>query len=301
MKRPFLAAVILASCVVSASAADMTVKAASVAPAYNWTGFYAGINAGYTWGNDNSVRSIGSPGPCDPIAGGGCTATPNYSTLSAIGSTFNLPANLDGFIGGGQIGYNWQFNRSVAGLEADIQGIGRHGASSLLATVVPSPAFPANPLTLTATVSRSIDYIGTVRGRVGWLATPSVLLYGTGGLAYGKVNVSSNINVAQSCGPGCFFLTPPASFGSSSVTRAGWVVGAGVEWMFAPHWTARAEYLYYDLGNVTASSTLVGLNGIGVVGALFMTSFAQATNRFDGSIARVGVNYTFGGPVVAKY
>ena len=154
---------------------------------------------------------------------------------------------------------------------------------------------------MTATVSRSIDYLGTVRGRLGWLATPAVLLYGTGGLAYGQVNVSNTISVAQNCGPGCVFLTPPTSFGSSSVTRAGWVVGGGLEWMFAPHWTAKTEYLYYDLGSVTANSTLVGQNGIGVVGAVFMTSFARATTHFDGSIARVGVNYTFGGPILAKY
>jgi len=122
---------------------------------------------------------------------------------------------------------------------------------------------------------------------------PPIPLYGTGGLAYGKVNLSNNINVAQTCGPGCTFLVPPSSFGSASETRVGWTLGAGLEWMFAPHWTVKAEYLYYDLGEVTANSTIVGLNALGVPGALFMSSSVQATTRFNGNITRAGVNYKF--------
>jgi len=63
--------------------------------------------------------------------------------------------------------------------------------------------------------------------------------------------------------------------------------------MFAPHWTVKAEYLYYDLGEVTANSTIVGLNALGVPGALFMSSSVQATTRFNGNITRAGVNYKF--------
>jgi outer membrane immunogenic protein len=133
------------------------------------------------WAN-HDVSSNGTPGPCDPALIG-CTATPNYSTLSAIGSTFSVPVDLKGFIGGGQIGYNWQFANWVAGLETDLQGIAHHEESGSFFTVVPQPAFPAFPLASAATVSRSLDYLGTVRGRLGWTPAGNWLRYGTGGLA----------------------------------------------------------------------------------------------------------------------
>jgi outer membrane immunogenic protein len=134
------------------------------------------------------------------------------------------------------------------------------------------------------------------------LITPTLLAYGTGGLAYGGVHLSSSI--AQTC-TGCVFLGTPSSFGSFSDTRVGWTAGGGLEWMFLPNWSAKVEYLYYDLGSVTAnSSPIVGLNGVGVVGALFMTSFPQTTTRFNGHVVRAGLNYHFNwgaAPVVAKY
>jgi outer membrane immunogenic protein len=93
-------------------------------PVMTWTGLYLGINAGGTWSSSNSVNSTAIPGPCDPGAGAGCTAAPNFSATSATLATFSSQANTAGFIGGGQIGYNYQFNNSyVAGIEVDIQGV----------------------------------------------------------------------------------------------------------------------------------------------------------------------------------
>ena len=89
--------------------------------------------------------------------------------------------------------------------------------------------------------SDKLDWFGTVRGRLGFLATPTFLLYGTGGLAYGRV-ASATVN--------SFTATPDIYTGSTSTTRAGWTAGAGGEWMFAPNWSAKAEYLYVDLGTV---------------------------------------------------
>ena len=285
-----IVAIALASLIISTqigAAADLPTKAPPLAPvaAPTWTGFYVGLNAGYMWAN-RDVSSAGTPGPCDPTLIG-CTSTPNYSTLSAIGSTFSVPVDLKGFIGGGQIGYNWQFTNWVAGLEADFQGIGHHDERGSFFTVVPQPAFPAFPLNSAATVSRSIDYLGTVRGRLGWLATPALLLYGTGGLAYGKVSLSTSIVQGQTC-IGCFFGVP-SSAGSASKTLAGWTLGGGLEWMFAPHWTVKGEYLYYDLGELTVNTLLLGFEPTGVV----QSSFAQTTTRFNGSIARAGINYKF--------
>ena len=102
--------------------------------------------------------------------------------------------SLDGIVGGGQIGYNWQMQRAVFGLEADIQGTDEKGSRAFtcplntctppvggfLALVIPGPAVPV-------TLNQKIDWFGTVRGRIGYLADPKLLLYVTGGLAYGDV------------------------------------------------------------------------------------------------------------------
>jgi outer membrane immunogenic protein len=302
MKKFALAISALVVSAVGASAADMAVKARPMAVdiAYSFTGWYIGANAGYAWSN-NSLNSTATAGPCDPAAGGGCALTPTYSTLSAIGSTFSVPLKTNGFIGGGQFGYNWQSANFVAGLEADIQGLSDANKSVTFASTVPSTTFPAQPLTQTTTVSRSLDYLGTVRGRVGFLAAPSFLIYGTGGLAYGGVNTSTSIT--QGCIGCTFFGGNPNTTGSLSSTRVGYAVGAGLEWMFAQNWSAKAEYLYYDLG--TANNTLPqlrGFNGGGAVaGPLFMSSTAVTSTRFSGDVVRAGINYHFGGPVVARY
>ena len=93
----------------------------------------------------------------------------------------------------------------------------------------------------------SIDYLGTVRGRLGFLVTPTLLVYGTAGLAYASANLSATYttyDLANFYGPG---LANP----QNSDTRVGWTAGGGVEWMFLPNWSAKLEYLYYDLGSVT--------------------------------------------------
>jgi len=119
--------------------------------------------------------------------------------------------------------------------------------------------------------SRGVDWLGTVRGRVGFLATPALLMYGTGGFAYGEVKVSTSITQSNTdCanfGAGSCVASNAATSGESQ-TRAGWTAGGGFEWLFAPQWSAKAEYLFYDLGSVTFSNgTLVtGVGNAGVGG-----------------------------------
>jgi outer membrane immunogenic protein len=204
-----------------------------------------------------------------------------------------------------QLGYNWQFNSVVAGLEADIQDIAKGSNSGTLGTVVgPFPFALANEVVSTTISStKQVDYLGTVRGRLGILASPSVLLYGSGGLAYGRVKagtsiVQSNNDCAQF--PGGCLQTTAATAGSVSSTRAGWTIGGGAEWMFWQNWSAKLEYFYYDLGSVTfpvgplvvGNGTFTGAGGPAVVAA-------QSTTRFNGNIFRVGLNYKFGGPIYA--
>jgi outer membrane immunogenic protein len=305
------AALALALSAGSALAADLPSKKAPPympppPPPPMWTGFYVGLNAGGTWAESSSINVGSFAGPCDP-AFAGCAAVPNYSFTSASLASFSLPiGSKGGFIGGGQVGYNWQFaNSFVAGIEADIQGIASSNSSASFAGGLENPNFLGFPVVQTATASRSIDYLGTVRGRLGYLITPTLLAYGTGGLAYGGVR--SNVSISQAV------LNDPslpfAYFGSGafSDTRVGWTAGGGLEWLFWPNWSAKVEYLYYDLGTVTYSvSPLVNIGGPGSAapGSIFSSAFSQAETRFNGHIVRAGVNYHFNwgpAPVVAKY
>jgi len=274
-----VAAVALAVSAGSAFAADLPSRKAPILPPPPppplWTGFYVGLNAGYSWEERSNVAISTS----SPFLG------------SALVGTAGLGSSSDGFIGGGQIGYNYQFGNSfLVGIEADIQGLASNkgaGASSFST---------AGPWAGLNSASKSIDYLGTVRGRIGYLVTPTLLLYGTGGLAYGQANVT-----------GATVQTVGAFSGSTSVsfsdTRVGWAAGGGAEWLFLPQWSAKVEYLYYDLGTVSAANQLSVSNGAATV----PIGVTQASARFTGHVVRAGVNYHFNlfappaAPVVAKY
>jgi outer membrane immunogenic protein len=285
-----------------ASAADLPRKAPPYRPSpapppvyYSWTGFYAGLNAGYHWSN-SSVDTVGTPGPFYAPD----TFDPS-SDFAAQLATTSLKAKNNGFIGGGQIGYNWQFSPNwVAGLEADIQGLAHHnGTDSITSgpTVLPPCCgfVFTDTFVSTTSVEKRVDWLGTARARLGFLATPSLLVYGTGGLAYGEVKASTAISQTVTCVYGCpGFTVNYGSTGSFSETRAGWTVGGGLEWMFAPHWTVKAEYLYYDLGKETfALPDLVATVPGHCAGSTCWSAHAQSTTRFNGNIARVGINYLF--------
>jgi outer membrane immunogenic protein len=237
------------------------------------------------------------------------------ASSAASGALSSHPA---GFIGGGQVGYNYQFANSfssvVAGIEADIQGVASGGGSSTVSNVVTAPiAFPNNFVDTSISASNRLDYLGTVRGRVGFLFTPTLLAYGTGGLAYGGVSSNTNIsgstvgfNLGLASGNAPYF-----SNGGFSNTRVGWTVGGGLEWLFLPNWSAKVEYLYYNLGSVSYSAgnptSIVqpGTTGGLAVGSPFYSLSSQSSTHFNGNIVRVGINYHFNwgapAPVVAKY
>lgn len=161
---------------------------------------------------------------------GAAIATQGTGLVAAKGS---------GFIGGGQFGYNWQAVGIVYSVETDIQGLNWSRNSGSIAKV----GFvrgAAAPITSTGTItsSESVTYLGTLRGRAGILATPNLLVYGTGGLAYGGVETKTSIS--ETLG----FLDTPGAFGTSgsaTATRVGWIAGAGAEWLFWSHWSGKIE------------------------------------------------------------
>ena len=189
----------------AASAADLALKAPPPAPVYSWTGFYIGANVGYSWGKAKSFYDDPNFG----AFGGGTPVPPSFNPLSQ---------KLDGVIGGGQIGYNWQVDKSwVLGLEADIQGSGERGSASFSDPYSVGTDCDIFCSTVSGTMKVALDWFGTARARVGVLVTPTTMLYGTGGLAFGGINASGTITDA------CFSGAPrlvPLHRGDSTTRRS---------------------------------------------------------------------------------
>jgi outer membrane immunogenic protein len=265
-----------------------------------WTGFYVGINAGYEWAASKSVTTEGAPIFANPAFPLGSSSI--ASALAIVGTT-NLPVNQNGFIGGGQAGYNYQFASSwVVGLEADFQGVATSNNTSHGFSVIGVPNFPAESYTAGVSDNKKVDYLGTVRGRFGFLFTPTLLVFGDGGLAYGGINSSSSFIASESLGPATYPTV--GGFGGISNTKVGWTAGGGVEWLFLPNWSAKVEYLYYDLGTASSNLLLTQTN-LAFAGAPWGTAGVHTSTRFNGNVVRVGLNYHFNwgapAPVVAKY
>ena len=211
-----------------------------------------------------------------------------------------------------QIGYNWQgFSNVVLGLETDIQGIAANSSSrtfvNAAAVGLDGNGNNSNYVNFSS-FRQSANYIGTIRGRIGWLATPALLLYGTGGFSYGGVSLNYSSIVYNDYYVNDPFGFPanhlPASVGglNFSNTQTGWTIGGGVEWKFFQNWSAKLEYLYYNLGTVNQKFALFAPDTNSNLNAIFA---GQVRARIDGNIVRAGVNYHFiwgsSSPVVAKY
>jgi outer membrane immunogenic protein len=281
MKKLGLAALVLSLSSISGGAADLAPRIYTKAPAvidagYEWSGFYIGGNAGYSWGR---VRTSGALTGTQNVS---VFRTAGPTLISSVNSALALPLTggtaINGFIGAGEAGYNWQRAQWLFGVEADLQGSDERASGdvcSIAGCPLGSTVFAAN---------YKLDWFGTVRGRVGFLPVDRVLLYATGGLAYGHFSAD--------------VPSLPVFWGS---TRAGWTVGAGAEVAIDHNWSVKLEYLYVDLGNVGGNG---GAAGTTVTNALntpslgfntvTTTTLASTFNsRFSDNILRVGLNYRF--------
>jgi len=260
---PFgLALAILLTTISRPLAADMPVKAPIVATAYNWSGFYAGLHAGYGWGRARSALEAvisGVPTPFDTI------------DLEEIPGSFRIGSS--GFVGGGQFGYNYQVDRFILGIEADLSCSGLKGDHTV--TGLATSGGPPVTRAFTSSQSQRLDWLATFRGRLGYTLGDSRLLYATGGLVVGKVEDSTLL--AFSGVGGTTFI------GSASSTRTGWTVGGGAEHVMTRDWTVRVEYLYFELGGTS-------VNGIDTVSPNqpFQT---RAHFEHNGHIVRAGLNW----------
>lgn len=260
------------ACAGAALAADLPNRSpaapAPVAPAFTWTGFYVGANAGYGWSESRTRYDYVIANPAE---------LPEFHALGLVPG--RLGRNGEGFIGGGQVGYNYQIGQFVVGVEADIQYLDARQRSAHVTTI--SDEFGAGAVATTA--QSSIDWLGTLRARAGY-AFDRTLVYATGGLAYGHAKDSTAIAAAAVDQDGPMF---GLWSGRRSRTSVGWTLGAGVEYAVTDNLTLKAEYLYYDLGR----------SRYGVAGVVSDPDdeFRGANARRDtsGSIVRAGLNWKF--------
>jgi outer membrane immunogenic protein len=220
----------------SAAAADMPTKASPPIAPPNWTGLYAGIGVGAS------------------IDHSSFTDLDNFAFLLPGGTNDTFWRNTRaGITVGGLLGYNWQAGNVVYGLEGDLSWV--DGKSSV---TIPSG--------LPVVASTNMQWLTTVRGRLGLVYDVSTLFYATGGVAVAHFSDTWGDPTAG-----------PAFVISSDYTRTGWTAGGGVEHMFAPHWTGRVEALYADFGTATTTTTFAGQT--------YRTEFQHAVTLVRGALS----------------
>jgi outer membrane immunogenic protein len=312
----------------SAFAADMAVKGPPVpppTPVYNWTGWYVGVNAGASFGAANTDIHDSTTVTTTVVITGAPLGPATLVGANTFGFGNHDQGSPSGFMGGGQIGYNWQFSPIwVGGVEADFQGALERDdftrTDNFSGFVGASGACPTGSTTsfcfapATAAGSRAldfhsqIDWFGTVRARAGYVwGNGNVMSYLTGGLAYGEVKINGT-SIASGTITGNPFpgFSVTESFSQSHV-NTGWVAGYGTEAVIdgwgARNWTWKIEGLYMDLGSLDATGTGVGpttTSGsflcFGPSHCTFSTgAHGQTTTHthFTDGILRAGLNYKF--------
>jgi outer membrane immunogenic protein len=174
-------------------------------------------------------------------------------------------ASASSWVAGGQVGYNWQRGSWVYGLETDLSAMNLNSEMNTVLPLVPPP---------TANSNADVDWYGTVRGRLGW-STGSALFYGTGGLAYGRVELNSSIS--SPVGP--VFLNS-----QTSSVNVGWVAGAGIDYMWFPNVILNIGYQHVDLGTVSVAAASTAFSGL-------LTQSASTHAQFD--VVTVGLSWRF--------
>jgi len=229
----------------------------AVLPASRWTGFYGGAHLGGAR-NQTTGETFGLPEP-------GFAFTPH--AISGLDST--------GLLGGVQLGYNHQFGQFVLGVEHDVSFTDLKSSAGG-ATVAVTAGAGNQPVNFTHT--SKLETLASLRGRVGFAPNDKWLVYGTGGIAYGRVNATTTAAL-----PG----VATTFFGSRDDTLVGWIAGVGAQYALSDRWSVRGEYLHYDLGE---------MNVVGLPAPPDPTVQTQATFGWRGDILRVGVDYRFGVP-----
>jgi outer membrane immunogenic protein len=277
MKKILLSSVALLGLSAAAVAADLPSRRAAPAPyvavpVFTWTGFYVGVNAGYGF-SDNDRNGLGSYRVDGPTY---VTPTGALPTGSVV-TNGETGRDNDGFVGGGQIGYNYQIGSWVIGVEADLQyadlnntGNGTRNRATFNGVDVAGFTGAQNAN------FGGIDWFGTVRGRLGF-AWDRVLVYGTGGFAYGGADNNNNDGF-------------DGFRNRNDDTRTGYVAGGGIEYAFTPNFTGKIEGLYVNLERSRDNGFIGTQAGYG---AVYTTAAGRRNNDSDFAVIRAGLNYKF--------
>jgi len=275
-KTVLMSAVALGAMVATASAADMPARASAapapyVAPLFTWTGFYVGVNAGASWHGENH-----------------CPGFYNYNNgvLGSRYTAFAPACNSDNasLTGGFQAGFNWQMGAVVFGLEGDINWVGNDSKRGFANYVGPTGIGTAYSYTLDGNTQSNM--LGGIRGRLGW-SFDRAMLYVAGGAAFRNSGSDEVIYAYNSSGVQVAAFAP-----NSSRNNVGWSLGGGLEWAFTNNVSLKLEYLH---------SQFNGGDNLYLTSHSGYTSYAFVNNSRQNSIdvARIGINYRFGGPVSA--
>ncbi len=258
-----------------------------------WAGFYGGFNLGGVTSTATTVRTNGAS--IYDWAAGELNMPYGFSSPYRTGS-----ANVSqtGVIGGLQIGYNYQFAPQVIlGFETDFQGASAQGSGSFLSLAGATDKDALTHLQSgVVNTSAGLDWMGTARARIGYLVQPSLLVFATGGFAYGGTWAAVNTSgyhwhpgnvVAHPANP----VTPTSDY--LNQVSVGWAAGGGVEWMFMQNWSAKVEGIYYDLGALAFSGQYSPLINPAAPASVAIINEATTRVNYQGVVARLGVNYHF--------
>ncbi|QCK86986.1 porin family protein [Phreatobacter aquaticus] len=255
MKKHLLLASALVSasvlCATSESFAQQINRSPAPVAVMSWTGFYAGVQLGYGWQGQVSNQVYADP------------------TLVAGGSSIGAVYGAGGVVGGAHVGWNYQLNSLVLGIETDLDLAGiRRSQSPLLSYSVGTTLDPSGTNAGVARVQA--DWLGSLRARFGVLVSPNLLLYATGGLAYGGLKSSVVADGLVSL--------------ALNRTAVGWTAGLGAEWAFSRNWTARLEYRHIELGTQQLNIPAGVISNNAAV-------YRSNLGRFE--VVRAGVSYRF--------
>jgi len=278
-------AALLAFGIAGATAEELAVPpsqfiTSSSVPYLAWTGFYLGINGGFAWGNSSVPFAANDPAALAGTCGGG--GAPKGQCINGVNF------RRDGALAGGQVGFNWQVNSHwLVGAEADYQWSNLDGSVST--------TFRLGNVGFTNMVaSQTVESFGTVRARAGVVLTPPLVLYGTGGFAFGQVRETLSVpgtatksltagGFSYSCtlGAACFA-------GAASQILFGWSAGAGADYAVTSNLIVRAELLYVHLSSPTVTATATA-----VAGATAPASIAAGFSSVYFAVVRTGLSYRF--------
>jgi len=255
------AAALMALAANPAYAADLSepFEVIDYGPVGGWTGFYAGGTLGMGWSDDNADTT-------------GTTA------FQALGSTI-VPSSLglshSGLAIGLTTGYNHQSGHFVYGLEGDFSFLDLDETATFT-------GLPVLGTRLATSASHSMNFFGTVRGRLGYAPSDRLLIFATGGLAFGQVDLDASVRGVDA---------PALNWnGSNEEFKFGWSLGAGGEYKFTDRWSFKLDGLYYDLDD--SSVTARGNAAVRAIGALDGIDYRTSVDN-TGFLARAGVNYRF--------